>query len=82
MNAASKLVAEVPAEVAADLEAAGLADPLPMLRSGGPVAADLLITGAQIATTLITILQVPETLSYLSGALSEWRRPRGRGRSP
>lgn len=72
----SKVIGDLPAEIARELEDKGLASRLPIVRSGGPIDPDLLLVGAQVATTLVTFAQIPETLDYLAAAIDKWRAER------
>ena len=77
-NMDSKCLALVPAEVAAELEAEGLATRLPVVRAGGGIDADLVVTGIQVATVLVTFAQAPAALEDLAKRLHRWwsgRRP-------
>ena len=74
----SRYLARLPAEIVSDLEADGLAARLPVVRAGGGIDADLIVTGFQIATILVTLAQAPSTSEDLSKRLHRWltgRRP-------
>jgi hypothetical protein len=75
----SKLVGEIPVEIARELESEGLISRLPIVRSGGPISPDLIVVGAQVVTTLVTFAQIPETLDYLAARIHRWRAGRGKG---
>lgn len=69
---ASKCLALLPIEVASELEAEGLATRLPVVRAGGGIYADLVITGIQVATVLVTFAQGPSAFEDISERLHRW----------
>lgn len=73
MHAHSRVVAGLPTELVDGLEASDVVVRLPIVRSGGPIDPDVIVIGAQVATTLVTFAQVPQTVEYLAAALSRWR---------
>jgi hypothetical protein len=64
----------LPDDLLADVETPDLVSRLPIVRTGGPIDPDVIVVGAQVATTLVTFAQVPQTIDYLSAALRRWRR--------
>src|SRR5262245_46817944 len=76
-GADTKVVASLPVELAEDLASAGHGTLVPVVRSGGPISADLIVSAAQVAVMLISFAQVPSTLAYLANSLSRWRRTHG-----
>lgn len=74
MDAARKSIALLPTEVVAGLEADGVVARLPQVRSSGPIEPEVVIGALQVASTLITFAQVPQTFAYLAEAISRWRR--------
>ena len=69
---ASKCLALLPIELASELEAEGLASRLPVVRAGGGIDADLVITGIQVATVLVTFAQAPSAFEDVSKRLYRW----------
>jgi hypothetical protein len=69
---ASKRLAVLPVEVVSELEAAGLATRLPVVRAGGGIDADVVVTGLQVATALITFVQAPSAIQDISRRLHRW----------
>jgi len=67
-------LAGLPSELVEELEASEVVTRLPIVRTGGPIDPDLIVVGAQVATTLVTFAQVPQTVEYISAALGRWRR--------
>jgi hypothetical protein len=74
MDRPMKLIAMLPSELVDDLERDGVVDRLPVVRSGGPIEPDLIVTSIQVAATLVTLSQIPQTFSYLAAAISRWRK--------
>ena len=74
MDGARKSIALLPTEVVAGLEADGVVARLPQVRSSGPIEPEVVIGALQVASTLVTFAQVPQTFAYLSEAISRWRR--------
>jgi hypothetical protein len=75
---ASKCLALLPVEVVSELEAENLASRLPVVRAGGGIDADVIVTGVQVATVLVTFAQAPSALADISKRLHRWwegRRP-------
>lgn len=64
----------LPSDLVGDLESEGVVDRLPVVRRGGPIEPDLIVTGVQVAATLVTLSQIPQTFSYLAAAISRWRK--------
>ncbi|WP_327035108.1 hypothetical protein [Micromonospora ureilytica] len=76
---ASKCLALLPAEVATDLESDGLATRLPVVRAGGGIDAEVIVTGVQIATVLVTFAQAPSAFEDIAKRLHRWRAARQPG---
>jgi hypothetical protein len=75
---ASKCVALLPTEVVTELEGEGLVTRLPVVRAGGGIDPVLVVTGIQVATTLITFAQGPSAFEDISKRIHRWwtkRRP-------
>jgi hypothetical protein len=70
----AKLLAKLPTDLAAALHDEGFASLLPIVRSGGPVDVDVAVVALQVATSVVTFAQGPETMHYLAAALTKWRR--------
>jgi hypothetical protein len=76
MISIDKVVASLPTDIVDDLERASQATRLPIVRAGGAVDPDILVVGAQVATTLVTFAQIPQTAAYLAATLRKWRKGR------
>ncbi|MCX4859320.1 hypothetical protein OG426_24560 [Streptomyces canus] len=69
---ASKRLAVLPAEVVSELEAEGHATRLPVVRAGGGIDADVVVTGMQVTAVLITFVQAPSAIQDISERLRRW----------
>lgn len=78
MAETNRIVAALPEELVAAAAEDGILVPLPLIRSGAPIAPDVIVAGIQIVTTLVTFAQIPETFQYLSKQLASWMRGGGR----
>ena|SRR5215831_12957846 len=68
--------AHIPADLAQELQADGLARPIPQVRSSGPLLADLIIS-VDSAAAIVTMLGTPIGTRSISERIVRWlRRPR------
>jgi hypothetical protein len=67
--------AHIPADLASELQAAGLARPIPQVRSAGPLLADLIIAAGN-AATIVTLIGTPIGTKSISENITHWLRHR------
>lgn len=71
--------AHIPADLALELQADGLARPIPQVRSSGAIVADLIIA-VDGAAAIVTLLGTPIGTASISERIVRWlRRPRAEG---
>jgi hypothetical protein len=81
MKEVRKVVGGFPPELANELITGGHANYLPLVRGGSSFSADVIVSGVQIAATMVTFAQVPETIQYLAKVIRTWRKKADTGMS-
>lgn len=76
-----QITAALPSAIAQELTEAGTAAPVPVTRTGIPLA-DIVVTGLSIITTVITLAQAPSALEDVAHRLVAWRRHVALGHDP